>query len=223
MMKANQTRYFKKVGKWIAGIIAAVASTVIATLIVKSLSMDDNRAANPDPSPPVMTHGGESSSSLWQSKGGSWNFSEKQIFGQGASDFNKAYFAGNNYSDFIYEVRLRKISNNDGPLGLLLRYDEQHDEGYLLLLWPHGDYQFSRLVNQTRHAMGSGTPKVLNKGNLWNTVKVIGRGNSLKLYINGEHQVDFDGSVYSFGRLGLVIHGTPDQKAEFFILSKNAF
>lgn len=159
----------------------------------------------------------------WQSKGGTWNFSAKQIFGQGASGYNKAFFAGTNYSDFIYEVRLRKISNNDGPIGLLMRYDEQRDEGYMLEIWPHGDYLFSRLVNQTRHKIGGGTPNVLNKGNAWNNVKVIGQGNVLKLYINGEHQVTFDGSAYSFGRLGLIIHGTPDQKAEFFVLSTNAF
>lgn len=158
----------------------------------------------------------------WESKGGTWTFSGKQIFGQGASDFNKAFLTNRNFSDFIYEVRLRKLSPNDGPIGLLFRYNEEIDEGYMLLVWPHGDYQVSRLVNQTRHRKGGSTPKVLNKGNSWNRIKVIGKGAQLEIYINGELQVSLEGGEYSFGRLGLVIHGGPDQQAEFELITINS-
>ena len=106
----------------------------------------------------------------WESRGGTWTFSGKQIFGQGASDFNKAFLTNRNFSDFIYEVRLRKLSPNDGPIGLLFRYNEDIDEGYMLLLWPHGDYQVSRLVK------GGSKLKVLKKGNSWNRKKGIGKG-----------------------------------------------
>lgn len=159
----------------------------------------------------------------WKSKGGTWNFSSDKIFGQGASGFNKAFYVNNNYSDFIYEVRLRKISPNDGPIGLLMRYDELRDEGYMLLIWPHGDYQYSRLVNQERHRENSGTPRALNKGNAWNRIKIIGRGNQLQFYLNGELLAKLNGGTYSFGRLGLVVTGGPEQKAEFQVLSMNAF
>ena len=159
----------------------------------------------------------------WKSKGGTWKYSANQVFGQGSSDFNKTFSMKQDFTDFVFEVRIRKVSQNDGPIGLLMRYDEQRDEGYMFLLWPHGDYQISRLVNQTRHRLGSGTPKALNKGNLWNSVKVIGIGTQLKVYINGDLQANFEDDAYSFGRLGLVIHGGPDQRAEFEILSMNSF
>jgi hypothetical protein len=153
----------------------------------------------------------------WQTKGGAWNFNQTPIFGQGTSGFNKAFLINSIYSDFIYEVNLRKISPNDGPIGLLMRYNDQRDEGYMLLIWPHGDWQFSRLVGQTRHRKNSGTPRDLNKGNSWNLIKVIGKGANMAIYINGNHLVNINASEYSSGRNGLVIHGGPDQQAHFQI------
>lgn len=159
----------------------------------------------------------------WKSKGGTWEFSPKRIFGEGTSKFNKAYCVDKSYSNFIYEVRLRKISRNDGPIGLLMRYDERRDEGYMLLIWPHGDYQYSRLVNHERHRENSGTPKALNKGNAWNRIKIIGHDDKLEFYLNGELLAKLNGDTYSFGRLGLVVAGGPEQKAEFEVLSMNEF
>ena len=158
----------------------------------------------------------------WSSLGGIWNLSGDPLFGEGAAGFNKAFYTGKSFSDFVYEVRLRKISPNDGPIGLLVRYSEQRDEGYLLLIWPHGDYQFSRLVGQERHALLSGTPHILNRGNRWNRLKIIGQGKKLSIFINGEALGSPNDDKFSFGRLGLVIHGGPEQKAEFKILVMNS-
>jgi hypothetical protein len=79
------------------------------------------------------------------------------------------------------------------------------------------------LVNQERHRENSGTPRALNKGNAWNRIKIIGRGNQLQFYLNGELLAKLNGGTYSFGRLGLVVAGGPEQKAEFQVLSMNAF
>jgi hypothetical protein len=154
----------------------------------------------------------------WQTKGGTWNFNGPKIIGQGTSGFNKAYWMPSIYNDFNFKVRLRKTSPNDGPIGLLMRYNEMRDEGYMLLIWPHGDYQFSRLVGQTRHRIGSGTPNDLNKGNSSNVIQVIGKGSNMAIYINGNHLVNLNDSQYREGRTGLVIHGGSDQQAEFEIL-----
>jgi 3-keto-disaccharide hydrolase len=165
------------------------------------------------------------SGEAWHSLGGTWTFPDKlgeSLFGEGSSDFNKAYYTKEKFSDFVFEIRLRKISANDGPIGLIVRYDDQRDEGYMLLIWPHGDYQFSRLIGQKRHALGSSSPSTLNKGNSWNRVKIIGKGSQIRIFINGEEQVSFIDDKYLFGRLGVVIHGGPKNKAEFKILSMNS-
>jgi hypothetical protein len=144
---------------------------------------------------------------------------DRQVFGTGASGFNKAFCTNKNLSDFLYEVRLRKVSNNDGPIGLLMRYDDLRDEGYMLLIWPHGDYQLSKLVDQQRDRIISGTPKALNRGNQWNTLKIIGQGTQFQLFINGvKQEVNIFDDKYSFGKFGLVIHGDVDQKAEFKLI-----
>lgn len=154
----------------------------------------------------------------WASRGGTWNFRDRQIFAVGAYGFNKAFCVYPTLNDFEFEVRLRKVSYNDGPIGLLLRYDELRDEGYMLLIWPHGDYQLSRLVSQTRHRIDSGSPQSLNRGNNWNTIKVIGRGAKLVLFINGYQELYINDNKYSSGKFGLVIHGDNAQKAEFTVL-----
>ena len=56
----------------------------------------------------------------WASKNGTWNFNDKKIFGAGVSGFNKAFCSNYNFSDFIYEVRLRKISRNEMSEGKLV-------------------------------------------------------------------------------------------------------
>jgi hypothetical protein len=57
----------------------------------------------------------QSSNPSWRSKPGTWNFDSKPFFAVGEKDFNKAYRFGSNFSNVIYEVRLRKTSKNDGP------------------------------------------------------------------------------------------------------------
>jgi hypothetical protein len=152
----------------------------------------------------------------WRSKRGTWSFDSKPFFAVGEKDFNKAYRSGRNFSNVIYEVRLRKTSNNDGPFGLLVRYNEMDDEGYMLLLWPlQGKYQFSRVVGEQRHRIASGSPASLKTGINWNRIKITAEGSNFDISINSRDTISVTDDYYHLGKIGLVIHGVSKNRAEF--------
>jgi hypothetical protein len=152
----------------------------------------------------------------WRSKRGTWSFDSKPFFAVGEKDFNKAYRSDRNFSNVIYEVRLRKTSNNDGPFGLLVRYNEMDDEGYMLLLWPlQGKYQFSRIVGEQRHRIAGGSSASLKKGINWNTIKITAEGSDFNISINSRDTISVTNDYYHYGKIGLVIHGVSKNRAEF--------
>lgn len=154
----------------------------------------------------------------WKSKRGTWNFNTTPFFAVGERDFNKSYLSGRDFSNVIYEVRLRKISKNDGPFGLLVRYDDKDDEGYMLLIWPlQGKYQFSRIVGEKRHRIASGSPKSLKTGASWNTIRVTLEASNFDITINGHQVVSLSDDNYYLGKVGLVLHGSSKNRAEFDI------
>ena len=152
----------------------------------------------------------------WRSKRGTWKFDSKPIFVVGEKGFNKAYRSGRDFSNVIYEVRLRKTSNNDGPFGILVRYNEMDDEGYMLLLWPlQGKYQFSRVVGEQRHRIAGGSPASLKTRMNWNTIKITAEGSNFEISFNGRNTISVTNDYYHLGKIGLVIHGVSKNRAEF--------
>lgn len=176
----------------------------IAARLIDKLMPDDTPSGKP---------------SIWKSKRGNWNFKDTTFFVVGEKGFNKAYLSERNYSNFIYEVRLRKVSGNDGPIGLLIRYDEANDEGYMLLVWPlQGKFQFSRVVSDERHRIGGGSPTYFKTGTNWNTIRVTAEGSNFDISFNGRDTISFFDDYYHFGKAGLVIHGVSKNRAEFDVL-----
>jgi hypothetical protein len=212
MIKLQLKKWYFKFGKWGAGIIGSVIAAVLAAVIINNLNESQL------PSKPIALFNTQENTS-WNFLGGTWEGSNEHLFGIGASNYNNAYRTNENYSDFVYEVRLRKVSANDDPIGLLLRYDEKRDEGYMLLIWPIGEFEFSRLIGQRKTVLKSGKPEVLVKGEGWNTVKIIAKSSQMRIFINGEEQPTANDDKYLFGKIGLVVYGGPDQKAEFKILN----
>ena len=155
----------------------------------------------------------------WRSKRGTWNFDSKPFFAKGEKGFNKAYRLGRNFSNVIYEVHLRKTSDNDGPFGLLVRYNEMDDEGYMLLLWPQqGKYQFSRVVGEKRHRIASGSPTSLKTRKNWNTIKITAEGSNFDISFNNRDTISVTDDYYHLGKIGIVIHGVSKNRAEFEVL-----
>lgn len=222
MNKSKLISVIKKVGVWISGIAAAVASTVFATAIVNKYFLEKRS----DPLPEAAIHspmqrkvvpsegGGQ--------RGGFWTVAGHELYGHGGAEYSKFFF-DHNYTNFVYEVKLRNLSAKSGAVGLIFRYDEKRDEGYLLLISRNGDPEISRLVGQQKlkpkaNETSSG---MLHISNQWNNVKIIGEGSKFRIFYNGQEGTAFVDDEYAFGRLGLVIHGGPEQKAEFKIITRN--
>ncbi len=153
----------------------------------------------------------------WSTRSGYWDFSGKVIKAQGFIGYNKAYYNHRVFTDFIYEVKLCKASE-DGTFGLLFRYDEKNNEGYVLYFWPHGGCSFDLIKGgQTRiRTIEVSQPMHQIVGtDVWNTVKIVAHGSRFKIYLNGYLLDTIFDSQYSSGRVGLFIAGDPRQKALF--------
>ena len=155
----------------------------------------------------------------WSVMCGYWDFCGKVIKAIGFIGYNKAYYNQVVYINFIYEVKICKITE-DGTFGLLFRYNERKDEGYVLYFWPHGGCSFNIIkggqtrvrrieINQPMHQI-IGT-------NVWNTVKIIAHGSKFEIYLNGYLLDTIKDTQYTSGRIGLYLGGDPLQKAMFEI------
>ncbi len=179
-----------------------------------------NFGQQPESSSPIVI---EDPAYGWTSTDGLWRLENDTHFVTGIRGFNKSYFEPKTYSDLSFEAEFRKTSNNDGPLGLLIRYDPGRDKGYLLLVWPHGGYQFSILTGNDRQRLASTDPHpAVRKGGAWNTATITAVGPQFTLVINGNPVASFKDDAIDAGKVGLVIHGSSKNTAEFRSLKMTA-
>ena len=153
----------------------------------------------------------------WSARGGYWDFSGKVIKAKGFIGYNKAYYNRKVFADFIYEVKLCKTAE-DGTFGLLFRYDEKNDEGYLLQFWPHGGCSFELIKGGQTHIRQIEIRQPMHQiigTNVWNKVKIIANGSTFKIYLNGYLLDTIIDHQYALGRVGLFVAGDPRQIALF--------
>ena len=153
----------------------------------------------------------------WSARGGNWDFSRKIIKATGFIGHNKAYYKRRVYNDFIYEVKYCKIAE-DGTLGILFRYNEKKDEGYLLHFWPHGGCNFELIKGgQTRLRKVNVSQPIhqIIGTNVWNTLKIIAHGSKFEIYLNSYLLDTILDSQFSSGSVGLYVGGDPRQVALF--------
>lgn len=159
----------------------------------------------------------------WTGKCGYWDFSNKIFRGQGFIRYNIAYYNQHIFSDFIYEVKFNKLSE-DGTLGILFRYNENRDEGYLIHLWPHGGclfVLFEKGMEKVKLKINQPINQLIGT-HVWNTIKVVAKANKFKIYLN-QHLLDtISDKKYKSGRLGLYIGADPRQAALFEIINIKA-
>jgi hypothetical protein len=158
--------------------------------------------------------------SNWIARGGCWDFSNNIISAQAIVGSCKLYYSKAIYKDFTLEVKLNKLAES-GAFGLLIRYDEQKDEGYTYSLFPSSGYFFATIGGgDYPHSFSSAPVPFMNKGlNTWNTLKIVCQGAKFDLYLNGQFLSTITDSAYSSGRIGLTIGGDPRQRALFEIIS----
>lgn len=157
--------------------------------------------------------------SNWIARGGCWDFSRKIFFSQGYRGGNAAYYKKQDYRNFTYEVKVIKLAE-DGPLGIIFRYDEARDEGYSFAVYPHGEYFLVKFSGHSDVQLIRGATAYLNEEmNTWNTLKIVARGAKFDCYINGNFLVSVIDHSYSVGKIGLANSGDPRQLAKFEVIS----
>lgn len=156
----------------------------------------------------------------WVARGGCWDFSKRIIQGQGIGFRPIAYYKKENFSDFTYEINLKSLSEEDGSYGLLFRFDEKKDAGYIFSLWPHGDYEFCRILEGHGFPVLSGPAVYLNDQlKTWNSLKVLCKGNKFELYLNGYLVAQTEDNFYKSGKIGFYLGHGPQSIIQFEIRS----
>jgi hypothetical protein len=154
----------------------------------------------------------------WRAYGCYWNLSDSIFLAQGFLPVAKAYYHARTFRNFTFEVRMAKLAE-DGPIGLLFRYNEKRDEGYEIQLWPHGGFAVAKFVGATKKDFASGPPSHFNRElSTWNTVKVVGRGKRFDFFINGFHVCTASDPDHREGKLGLLMPGDARQRAKFQVI-----
>lgn len=157
----------------------------------------------------------------WTARGGIWDFSDTIYYGQGTQTNNKAYYNKAVFKDFIFEVNMSKLTE-DGPFGLLIRYNERTDNGYILEIYPHGGFVFgSYYLGMRKKLINEPIKKFKRALHAWNQVKIVGKGNTFSVFINDYLVTLLRDNRYVKGRIGFYIGGGPRQQARFQVLQIN--
>lgn len=158
--------------------------------------------------------------SNWIARGGCWDFSKKIITARGVGCHPIAYFKKESYTDFEFEIRLRLMTDEDGLYGMVFRFDDKRDIGYIFAVWPNGSYSFARLDDGFAHQTGGGQATYLkDQLKTWNRLKVIARGAKFDLYINSNLLVTMEDNSFQSGKVGLYLGHGPTSVLEYEILS----
>lgn len=159
-------------------------------------------------------------SSNWIARGGCWDFSKKTIIAQGVGPRPIAYFKKESYTDFEFEIQLRQLTDEDGSYGMIFRFDEKKDVGYIFAIWPNGSYNFARLDDGFAHQTGGGQATYLkDQLKTWNRLKVVARGTKFDLYINGNLLITMEDNSLRSGKVGLYLGHGPQSSLEYEVLS----
>lgn len=158
--------------------------------------------------------------SNWIARGGCWDFSKKIITARGVGQQPIAYFKKESYTDFEFEIRLKLLTDEDGLYGMVFRFDEKKDVGYIFAVYPNGSYSFARLDDGFARRIGAGLATYLkDQLKTWNRLKVVARGTKFDLYINGNLLITMEDNSYRSGKVGLYLGHGPTSVLEYEVLT----
>jgi hypothetical protein len=156
----------------------------------------------------------------WVARGGCWDFSKKIITGKGIGLRPIAYFKKASFTDFEFEIRLRLLTNDNGSYGIVFRFDEKKDVGYIFGVFPQGGYEFARLEDCFAYQTGGGQAVYLkDRLKTWNRLKVIAKGPKVDLYINDNLLVMMEDKSFKSGKVGFYLGCGPTSILEYEVLS----
>lgn len=156
----------------------------------------------------------------WAAAGGCWDFSRKIIEGRGMGTRPVAYFRKKNYTNFVYEIRLRQLSSEDCSCGLVFRFDEKKNAGYVFSLWPHGGWEFVKIKKGDGRQVTTGSAIYLNDQlKTWNTLKVVAHQNRFEFYLNDQFLVTVEDNQHRTGKIGFYLGHGPMSFLQYEILT----
>ncbi len=200
-----------------AKIFFVIFATIVLLLAFPSISHAQVRTNQADTS---LSMAEISKPTNWIARGGCWDFSNRIIQGRGMGIRPIAYFKKENYVDFQYEIRLRLLSDEDGSYGMLFRFDEKKDSGYIFGIFPHGDFEFSRIEEGFGYHIVAGPAVYLNDQlKTWNTLKVVCKGTKFEFYLNDLLLVVAEDAGYQSGKIGLYLGHGPWSVVQYEIKS----
>jgi len=194
--------------------------TIVLLLTIPSISHAQARTNQADTSLSIAEI---SKPTNWIARGGCWDFSRRIITGRGIGQRPIAYYSQKSFTDFVFEVRLRLLTDEDGSYGLVFRFDEKKDVGYIFGVWPHGGYEFARLDDFFAHQTGGGLAVYLkDQLKTWNRLKVVAKGAKFALYINDNLLVTMEDHSFRSGKVGFYLGHGPTSILEYEVLSLEA-
>jgi Tol biopolymer transport system component len=108
------------------------------------------------------------------------------------------------FSDFTAEVDVRFDTDVEFVGGALIWRWQDNDNFYFFRVRNTGEYDLRKRVDGEWERITEATASAdINKGAATNRLKVVTVGDSISLYVNGQHLGDFSDSSFSEGRIGL--------------------
>jgi hypothetical protein len=144
----------------------------------------------------------------WQIIGNHWNFADDKVYANVDPTYQYEYMivGDNTWTDYTFEVDLMGTSGTDKAIAFRVQ-----DTGNFYFLHFIGPIQYHHLVLQ-KYVNGSpGTPYYLYEdpnypvqNNVNYHVKVEAYGTSIKVYVNGNLEIDISDDTYSSGGVALL-------------------
>jgi hypothetical protein len=144
----------------------------------------------------------------WQVKSGVYHVEHND------SIFNTSSAIDTLLTDYIFEVKARKISGDFYNVGIYFNGDPSQLTGfgnwsntYKLIIGTHQRWRFGKLVsgNYTQFAFDSNLV-VLNPGfGVWNVIRVVVSGGKFEVFLNGNSMGVFTDNTFASGKVGITM------------------
>ncbi|MEA3478841.1 MAG: hypothetical protein U9R60_11720 [Bacteroidota bacterium] len=114
-------------------------------------------------------------------------------------------------TDYIFEVRLRKISGEIFNVGIIFNGDPNlitplgnWRDSYKLVIGTNKWWNLSKLYENLHNNIAEGTSEALNPGmGTWNVVRVVVSGGKIEVVFNGVSQGTFNDNTHTSGHAGI--------------------
>jgi len=150
----------------------------------------------------------------WYSYAGLWYMGASYLYSPGVDDAFASAANSDTFSDFDYQVRMRRLGSESASNGVIVRGDpyplgsgNRWNEGYAFYYQTTGAFSVFRYDSGIAVALQGWTSSdAIITGEAWNTLRVVAEGPQLYFYINGAQVWSGRDENYSSGKAGLLMY-----------------